>query len=60
MNPFVRDIFATRAAIIRYIRRFFDERGFLEVRCPTCVRLSLTFQVHLHLVCSLLVLNHAA
>ena len=32
MNPFVRDIFATRAAIIRHIRRFFDDRGFLEVR----------------------------
>jgi hypothetical protein len=32
VNPFVRDIFATRAAIIRHIRRFFDERGFLEAR----------------------------
>ena len=31
VNPFVRDIFQTRAAIIRYIRRFFDDRGFLEV-----------------------------
>lgn len=31
VNPFVRDIFVTRAAIIRYIRHFFDDRGFLEV-----------------------------
>ena len=31
VNPFVRDIFTTRAAIIRHIRRFFDDRGFLEV-----------------------------
>ncbi|CAL5227144.1 g10056 [Coccomyxa viridis] len=34
VNPFVRDIFQTRAAIIRYIRRFFDDRGFLEVETP--------------------------
>lgn len=35
VNPFVRDIFTMRAAIIRYIRRFFDDRGFLEVHsCP--------------------------
>ena len=34
VNPFVRDIFTTRAAIIRHIRRFFDDRGFLEVRPP--------------------------
>ncbi len=31
VNPSVRDIFVRRAAIIRYIRSFFDERGFLEV-----------------------------
>ena len=31
VNSSVRDIFQTRAAIIRYIRRFFDDRGFLEV-----------------------------
>ena len=37
VNPFVRDIFQTRAAIIRYIRRFFDDRGFLEVLpCQDC------------------------
>lgn len=36
VNPFVRDIFYTRSAIVRYIRRFFDDRGFLEVCCsPT-------------------------
>ena len=32
VNPFVRDNFVTRAAIIRYIRRFFDDRDFLEVQ----------------------------
>jgi tRNA synthetases class II (D, K and N) len=32
VNPHVRDIFYTRARIISFIRRYFDERGFLEVR----------------------------
>jgi len=31
VNLFVRENFVTRAAIIRYIRRFFDDRDFLEV-----------------------------
>lgn len=34
VNGHVRDIFVTRARIIRYLRSYFDERGFLEVR--TC------------------------
>lgn len=37
VNSSVRDIFQTRAAIIRYIRRFFDDRGFLEV--PPCQKM---------------------
>lgn len=31
-NPHVRDIFVTRARIVSFIRRYFDSRGFLEVR----------------------------
>ncbi len=31
-NPGVRDIFVARARIISYVRRYFDERGFLEAR----------------------------
>ena len=35
VNGHVRDIFVTRARIIRFLRSYFDERGFLEVRtCP--------------------------
>lgn len=33
-NPEVREVFRKRAHIIRYIRRFLDERGFLEVETP--------------------------
>ncbi len=33
-NPKTRQIFATRSKIINYIRRFLDERGFLEVETP--------------------------
>jgi len=32
MNSHVRGIFETRTRIISFIRRFFDSRGFLEVR----------------------------
>ncbi len=34
MNPGVRDIFLRRSAMIQEIRRFFLERGFLEVETP--------------------------
>jgi len=30
----VRDVFVKRAAILRAIRRFFDDRGYLEVETP--------------------------
>jgi Lysyl-tRNA synthetase (class II) len=35
VNPEVRDVFRTRAKIISTMRRFLDERGFLEVETPT-------------------------
>ncbi len=34
VNPEVREIFRKRAEIIRVIRQFFDERGWLEVETP--------------------------
>jgi len=34
VNPEVRQVFRTRAAIVRALRKFFDERGFLEVETP--------------------------
>ncbi|XP_005110695.1 lysine--tRNA ligase [Aplysia californica] len=34
INEPVRDIFITRARIINYVRRFFDDLGFLEVETP--------------------------
>jgi len=34
VHPDIRRIFETRAAAIRWIRRFLDERGFLEVETP--------------------------
>lgn len=34
-NPDVRQIFRTRARVIREMRHFFDERDFLEVETPT-------------------------
>jgi len=33
-NPSVQSVFRTRSSIIRQMRRFFDERGFLEVETP--------------------------
>ena len=34
MNPEVREVFTVRNQAIRYIREFFDNRGFLEVETP--------------------------
>ena len=34
VNPESRRVFETRAALVRGIRRFLDERGFLEVETP--------------------------
>jgi lysyl-tRNA synthetase class 2 len=34
MNPEVGDVFRLRGAIVAYIRRFFDARGYLEVETP--------------------------
>lgn len=34
VNPDVREVFRKRAAILRALREFFDERGFLEVETP--------------------------
>lgn len=34
VNPEVRDVFRTRARVISAMRRFLDERGFLEVETP--------------------------
>ncbi len=34
VNPAVRELFQTRSRIIRMLRNFFEERGFLEVETP--------------------------
>lgn len=34
VNPQVREVFQKRATLIRALRRFLDERGFLEVETP--------------------------
>ncbi|MDQ2670857.1 MAG: lysine--tRNA ligase [Gemmatimonadota bacterium] len=35
VHPEVREIFRLRARVVAYLRRFLDERGFLEVETPT-------------------------
>ena len=37
MNPEVRDTFKKRSAILREIRRFLDDQGFMEVETPMLV-----------------------
>jgi lysyl-tRNA synthetase, class II len=34
MNPEVAQVFRLRSAIVSYIRRYFDERGYIEVETP--------------------------
>ncbi|MGD8633837.1 MAG: lysine--tRNA ligase [Anaerolineales bacterium] len=34
VNPEVRQVFEKRAALLRALRKFFDQRGFLEVETP--------------------------
>jgi lysyl-tRNA synthetase class 2 len=34
MNPEVRDVFVKRAQVLKAIRKFFDERGYVEVETP--------------------------
>ncbi len=34
VNPDAREIFKTRARVVQYVRRFFDEREYLEVETP--------------------------
>ena len=38
VNPAVRDTFVLRARIVSALRRFLDERGFIEVETPSCSR----------------------
>jgi lysyl-tRNA synthetase class 2 len=34
MNPEVMEVFRLRSALVAFIRRFFDERGYMEVETP--------------------------
>jgi lysyl-tRNA synthetase class 2 len=40
INPQVRQTFITRTRAINYVRRFFDQRGFLEVETPMMNRIA--------------------
>ena len=35
VNPKVRETFIARAAVMRYIRRYFDDQGYIEVETPS-------------------------
>ncbi|AEB11850.1 lysine--tRNA ligase [Marinithermus hydrothermalis] len=37
VNPEVREVFKKRAQIVRFVRRFLEDRGFLEVETPVIV-----------------------
>ena len=38
VNPEVREVFRKRAAVVRHIRSFLEERGFLEVETPVILQ----------------------
>jgi len=40
MNPEVKDVFMLRSRIIKYIREFMDNRGFIEVETPVLATLA--------------------
>lgn len=35
MNKKVREIFLTRSAVIKQLREYFDNKGFIEVETPS-------------------------
>lgn len=39
-NPEVRDVFRTRSAVVAFLRRYLDERGFMEVETPVLLTLA--------------------
>lgn len=45
-NPEVRDIFFTRTKVIQFIRKFLDNRGFLEVSPDTLARFAAVEMQH--------------
>jgi lysyl-tRNA synthetase class 2 len=40
VNPEIKDVFIMRSKIIRYVREFLDNRGFLEVETPVLATLA--------------------